>query len=114
MSDGTVAWHGGMDTSRGADDISQDQYSKAVNVIVPDSLGGLRPRFGIHCLSTSFDNEETKDLYRHGNVQGQGYYKSGNEHFLVFVVSGYILRATKIRAKSYYIENLNPSSRISE
>ena len=111
LSDGTVAWHGGMDTSRGADDISDTQYSKGTNVIIPDSLGGITSRFGFHCLTLDFRDKETEDIYRSGNIQGEGYFVSGNETYLICVVSGYIMRFMRTRDKSYFVENVTRNNR---
>lgn len=111
QSDGTVNWMGGMDTSRGPADIGDIQYSKATNVIVPNSLGGLRARFGIHCAKLKFDDRETESIYRNSSIQGEGCFYTQNGFFLICVVSGYVLKFSKIAGKSFYVENINRNNR---
>ena len=77
LSDGTVSWIGGMDTSRDPSDLSETQYAKAINVIIPSSLGGIKTRFGIHCANLKFDSKGTKEIYRNGNIQAEGNFWSG-------------------------------------
>ena len=68
ISDGTVSWIGGMDTSRSPADIGEIQYSKGCNVVMPDSLGGIKARFGMHCSFLEFESKETEDLYSKGKI----------------------------------------------
>ena len=68
LSDGTVSWLGGMDTSRDPSEIAQIQYSKANNIIIPDSLGGAKVRFGFHACILEFDNEFTKKQYQENPI----------------------------------------------
>lgn len=107
LSDGTISWLGGMDTSRKPSELAQIQYSKANNIIIPNSLGGIRARFGIHSCTLEFDVETTKALYRENPILAEGYYVADKEVYLLALVSGCVLQFTKIRNKSYYVENLN-------
>lgn len=110
LSDGNTSWIGGMDTSRNPSNIGDVQYSKACNVIVPDALGGLRSRFGMHCCQLSFDSKKTRDIYTGGNVQGAGHFTAGGQLYLVCVVDGYVLKFTRIRYNAFFVENLNANN----
>lgn len=111
LSDGTVSWIGGMDTSRSPADISDIQYSKAANVIIPNSLGGIRSRFGFHCAHLKFENNITEQIYKSNSVQGEGYFNTPSGACLVCVVGGYVLKFTKIAGNSFYVENANANDR---
>jgi len=111
LSDGTISWLGGMDTSRSAADIGKNQYSKGCNVIIPESLGGIRVRYGLHCAHLTFEDRATKDIYQDGQVQAEGYFTVNNKTYLVCSVDGYILKFTKTAANSFYVENVNSNSR---
>lgn len=107
LSDGTVSWIGGMDTSRNPTEISQTQYQKGSNVIIPSSLGGIKVRFGLHCCHLEYDDEFTKEIYRNGNVQGAGSFSVNDRIYLICLVDGYVLKFTKTAGKRYFVENLN-------
>lgn len=107
VSDGTTKWMGGMDTSRSPADIGDTQYSKACNVIIPNSLGGIRARFGFHCCILDFESKKIADVYRKGNIQGEGYFISDGRRFLVCVVDGHILRFTQTSANGFFVECVN-------
>lgn len=111
LSDGTVSWIGGMDTSRSPAEIGDIQYSKACNVIIPNSLGGIRSRFGFHCSHLKFENNITEEIYRSNSIQGEGYFKTQAGSFLICVVGGYVLKFTKIASNSFYVENINANDR---
>ncbi len=107
LSDGSISWVGGMDTSRNPANIAEIQYAKACNVIIPESMGGIATRFGFHCAHLEFENKSTKDIYRKGNVQGAGHFRAGGIDYLICVTDGYVLKFTKIRQNSFRVENLN-------
>lgn len=111
LSDGTISWLGGMDTSRNPAEIGNIQYSKACNVVIPDSLGGIRSRFGIHCATLKFENGNTKTIYETKGVQGEGYYQESGKSYLICVVGGYVLKFSRIAGNSFYVENLNSNSK---
>ncbi len=107
LSDGTISWIGGMDTSRDPANLGEIQYSKACNVVIPESLGGLKARFGLHCANLIFDNKKTKIIYQTGNVQGEGYFSNNGRLYLICVTSGYVLKFTRRSSSEFYVENLN-------
>lgn len=111
ISDGNVSWLGGMDTSRSPNDIAEMQYSKGNNVIIPDSLGGIRSRFGFHCCTLDFDFKATKKIYSENAILAEGYFTSGNQTYLVAYVSGYILKFTRVTTNRFRVENMNPRNR---
>jgi hypothetical protein len=111
ITDGNVTWVGGMDTSRSPGDISKIQYSKATNVIIPDSLGGLSVRPGFHCCKIVFKNSNEEEIYTNGNVQGEGYFITNNIVYLVVVVSGYVFRIFEIAYGVYRAEIININDR---
>ena len=104
LTDGTVSWIGGMDTSRSASDIAEIQYSKAANVIIAESLGGIKSRFGIHHCAIKFEDKQTEEIYRNGSVQGGGWFSNSGIPYLVVVVDGYVLRMRKIASKYFFAE----------
>jgi hypothetical protein len=114
VSDGTTKWLGGMDTSRSPADIGKSQYSKACNVIIPNSLGGITARFGFHCCKLNFENRHTKDAYRSGKVQGEGYFTKDGKVYLICVASGYIFKFEQTGEGEFTVTNLNKGSRNSE
>lgn len=109
LSDGTVSWLGGMDTSRSPAEIAEIQYAKATNVIIPDSQGGIRARYGLHCCRLVFESKQTESLYMENPVLAEGYYIQQNKFYLIALVKGYALRFTELSARSYRVENLNPT-----
>lgn len=106
LTDGTVSWVGGMDTSRHPSDIAEIQYSKACNVIIPSSLGGICSRFGIHCIQLKFENEQTRSIYEHGEVQCEGWFEKNNIMHLVALVSGSVLLFLPVSSGVYEVTNL--------
>jgi hypothetical protein len=110
VSDGTTKWIGGMDTSRSPADINPSQYSKACNVIIPNSLGGVGVRFGLHCCKLSFDTKQTKEAYRTGRIQGEGYFLVDGKVYIICVVDGLILRFTRTSNVTFSVEALNRQS----
>jgi hypothetical protein len=111
ISDGTVSWLGGMDTSRSPADIGEIQYSKGCNVIIPDSLGGIKARFGFHCSFLEFKDKETELLYSNGTIQGEGYFESNGSSYLICLVDGYVLKFTRITENGFLVENVNSQDR---
>jgi len=115
LTDGTVGWVGGMDTSRQPADIAEAQYSKATNVIIPSSLGGIKNRFGIHCCALSFESKDDRAIYEKGNVQGEGWFCVDTRFYLIVVVDGYVIRFAQTAANSFFgtIVNLNDRNQTS-
>jgi len=111
LSDGTVSWVGGMDTSRHPSNISEIQYSKACNIIIPNSLGGVRSRFGIHCAHLEFENNTTKNIYRKGVVQAECWFKKNNIIFLAALVDGYVLLFRRQTKTLFTVTNLTKRRR---
>jgi hypothetical protein len=107
LTDGTVGWIGGMDTSRQPSDIGDAQYSKATNVIIPSSLGGIKSRFGIHCSSIKFEDRNSRKIYEEGNVQGEGWFSVDTRIFLIVIVDGYVFRFKQTASNSFYAELVN-------
>lgn len=111
LTDGTINWVGGMDTSRSPSDIAQIQYSKAVNVILRNSIGGISCRPGIHCCSLEFDSDETEEIYKNGIIQAEGHYETNNIIVILALVSGYVFRFLRKSRSSFYVENITRNSR---
>lgn len=114
LSDGTISWIGGMDTSRDPADLAEIQYSKAANVIIPNSLGGIKTRFGFHCAILKYENKATKEIYRKGNIQAEGSFESNGRIYIILLVSGFVLKFTKSGYRTYLVECLNPNDRNDE
>jgi len=111
LTDGTVGWVGGMDTSRQPNDIGESQYSKATNVIIPSSLGGIKSRFGIHCAELSFVDKVEQNIYSKGNVQGEGWFSVDTRIYLIVVVDGYIFKFRQTASNSFNAELININDR---
>lgn len=111
LSDGNVSWLGGMDTSRSPNDIAEIQYSKGNNVIIPDSLGGIKARFGIHCCTLQFESKETKKIYSGNSILAEGSFTDNGKTYLICYVSGYVLKFTRITTNRFIVENLNFANR---
>jgi len=111
LSDGTISWIGGMDTSRHPADIDEHQYFKAVNVCVPDSGGGLRVRPGIHCQRIEFESQKAKEVFRTGSVQAEGSFVSNGKKIIIILIDGYIIKLTKIRIDAFKAELINENDR---
>lgn len=107
LTDGNISWAGGMDTSMSPDNISEHCYSKGVNVIIPDSLGGIRSRFGWQHCRLDFKNDIEKELYHKGHVQGEGYFVSNGKFYLVVSVGGYIFRMSQYAKGKFNVDLLN-------
>lgn len=108
LTDGSVTWIGGMDTSRSPIDIDETQYSRACNVFIPRSLGGIKVRHGIHHQHLDFDSADTKKLYELGHIQAEGWFTDKNKYLLLVVVDGYVLLFTPTSGSSFRVTNLNP------
>jgi len=111
LTDGTVGWVGGMDTSRQPTDIGEVQYSKATNVIIPSSLGGIKSRFGIHCAELTFRDKNEQTIYSKGNIQGEGWFAIDTRIYLIAVVDGYIFRFRQTASNSFNAELININDR---
>jgi hypothetical protein len=111
LVDGTSSWFGGMDTSRHPSDIGKNQYSKAVNVIIPRSLGGIKTRPGFHFVNINFANNEAKDIYENGAIFAEGSFTSFNKDYLVALVDGYVFRFRLTSEHSLYGEIVNYNNR---
>lgn len=107
INDGNVTWIGGMDTSRSPGDLPKIQYSKAANVIIPDSLGGLSVRPGFHCCGLEFQSKAVADIYRTGHIQGEGYFVSDGVTFLIVVVDGFVFKLRETGYGKYYAQIIN-------
>lgn len=115
LSDGNTTWVGGMDSSIQPDLVAEISYARAANVIVSDSLGGIRTRFGIHCQQLNFKSVLAKEIYQSGRVQAEGYFNTSNGQFvLVRVVKGYVLQFIPVTDSSFDVYVLNENSRNNE
>jgi hypothetical protein len=114
LSDGNVSWMGGFDTSRPPNDVAKIQYSKAANVVIPDSFGGIKVRPGIHNININFKNKQIEKIYAEGNIHAQGYFESNGDVYLVVLVDGYVMRARKISTTLFYMDCVNINSRNSD
>lgn len=110
VSDGSVSWVGGMDTSRSPIDLAQAQYSRACNVFIPRSLGGVKVRHGIHYQHLDFDSKDTRELYEKGKILAEGWFTEKNKYLLLLVVDGYVLKFTPTSRAAFYVENLNENN----
>jgi hypothetical protein len=111
LSDGTISWIGGMDTSRHPADIDEHQYFKAVNVCIPESGGGLRARPGIHCQRLEFESAKAKEIFHNGNIQAEGSFVSNGKKIIIILIDGYIIKLTKIRIDAFRAELINENDR---
>lgn len=111
ISDGSVTWSGGLDSSRSPVDIDPSQYSRGCNVIIPRSLGGIKVRDGIHFQHIIFDSSVTKELYELGNIHAEGYFTDKNKYYLIVVVDGVVIKMTSLTDSSFYAESLNINDR---
>lgn len=111
LSDGTISWAGGMDTSRSPHEISEVQYAKGCNVVIPDSLGGIKVRPGLHCVNLSFKTTEERDIYMNGVVRAEGYFESGGFIYLVILVDGYVIRMREVALEAFEAEIININDR---
>lgn len=111
LSDGTMSWIGGMDTSRSPIDIDDLQYSKGINTIIGSDHSGIRSRYGFENININFENKNTKRIYETGHIQGEGYFISSGRIILIVVVDGYILKLTQSGYASFDCVNLNLNDR---
>lgn len=110
LTDGSVTWVGGMDTSRSPIDIDATQYSRACNVFIPRSLGGIKVRHGIHCQHLQFESKDTRNLYEKGHIQAEGWFTDNHKFYMIVVVNGYILKFSPISSTSFFVQNLNENN----
>lgn len=107
QTDGNISWEGGMDTSMSPDDLPKNKYSKAGNMIIPDSLAGLETRKGMRCCNLKFRTKKEEQLYRYGSVEGIGHFVSGNQFYLTHVVNGVVFRFQEVAYGTYYCVGIN-------
>lgn len=113
LSDGNATWAGGMDTSLLPSSVPDGKYAKAINLIHPET-GGLSVRFGFQHCYIIFDNQQEREIYETGHIQGEGYFVSEGKYILIVVVSGYVFRLLETTYTTYKatIININdPNSR---
>jgi len=110
LSDGTASWIGGMDTSRSPVDISDLQYSRACNVFIPRSLGGVRHRDGIHYQFITYRSSKDKLLYEKGHISAEGWFTDKGKYYLLVVVDGYVFKLTPVNKSTFAAEVLNANS----
>lgn len=111
LSDGTMSWIGGMDTSRSPIDIDDIQYAKSVNTIIGSGLGGIRCRYGFEHININFSRRFAERTYKTGHIQGEGYFISNGRIILIVVVDGYVFRLTQSGYSSFDAEILNENDR---
>lgn len=114
LPDGTKVFLGGMDSSRSPSEISDTQYSRACNLIIPKAQSGISSRFGIHCCHLKWDFPQTRLLYENNPIQGEGFFLDKSRYFLIRVVRGHILLFTPMTFNSFYVRDLTPASPMSE
>lgn len=90
LVDGISDWSGGMDTSRSAFAIGANQYALGVNVDIPNTHGGITNRKGFRNIFIEFENSVTEEIYRNGNIQGEGWYFDGLKARYLVSVDGWI------------------------
>jgi hypothetical protein len=107
LSDGNVTFLGGMDTSRSPVELSEYQYARAANLVIPRSLGGIkvRPGFGFQFLK--FDSLASKETFETGQIQAEGWFRNGADAYLVVVVDGLAFRFSRLTASAWEGEALN-------
>lgn len=111
ISDGTVSWIGGMDTSRSPEEIGDIQYSRSVNTVIPRSLGGIKNRPGFVYQNLEFSNPEGEQILKKGKVLAEGWFCVGSRYFIVVVVDGVVFRLSPKTASSFYVDALNINDR---
>lgn len=114
LSDGNVTWAGGMDTSRSPVEIGDAQYSRAANVVIPRSLGGIRVRPGFVHQHLQFTSQEGENIFRTGELQAEGWFNVGINVYLVAVVNGVVFRMSRVTASVWRAEDININDRNSE
>lgn len=109
--DGNIEFSGGMDTSREPDLLSENQYSNAVNIIIPRNSNRLRNRPGIHYQSLIGDVNDI-DVYKNAkNVQASGYYTTGKSFTILKCVDGYVIEFKRIAEGTFKVRVLNRGDR---
>jgi hypothetical protein len=108
--DGSSSFLGGMDLSRPKDLIEENTYHYAVNLWIKNNFQGLSTRPGIKECDIVFSTKKEEEVYRTGNIQGAGEYRSKytkNNH-LVVVVDGYIFDFERVRksGRSLFISRI--------
>lgn len=88
--DGSVDFSGGMDFYTNPSLLAQNQSVYNVNCQIKDSKIGISTRPGFREISLNFEKEEHEEIYRDGNIQGDGSYYNGFQIVLVVSVDGYI------------------------
>lgn len=93
ITDGTVSWIGGMDTSRSPSIIAENQYTLGVNVDIARGKEGVETRRGFRCLQLVFGTSKEQEIFEKGNVQGIGsYFHRGRGSIItVLSINGYII-----------------------
>lgn len=105
--DGNVEFSGGMDTSREPELLSPNQYSNAVNIIIPRNSNRVSNRPGIHHQSLIGDVNDL-DVYKNAsNIQASGYYTVGKTFIMLKCVDGYILEFRRIAEGTFRVNVLN-------
>lgn len=111
VSDGNVSWVGGMDTSRSPVEIAEVQYSRAANMVIPRSLGGVRVRPGYIHQQLTFTSIEGRDIFLNGELQAEGWFYVGINVYLVAVVDGVVFRLRRVTQSAFMVEDLNINDR---
>lgn len=111
ITDGNISWSGGMDTSVSPDILREDQYFKGVNLIIPDGPAGIEVRPGFKCCQIIFKNKSEEEKYSTGHIQGEGYFISNNQYYLIVVVNGYVFRMFPVAVGRLQAELLNENDR---
>lgn len=100
VSDVTADFSGGQDAYHDPSKIAKNMYAKGVNVSTKggilsprDGLTEREPIFSVDFVETSFRYRKyLKDLFTTGKFQAAANYTSSGVDYIVFVISGYILR----------------------
>lgn len=101
--DGYSSFSGGMDSSRGPSVIDKNQYVYAVNCIIPKSDDGVATRKGFRPIHIDFRTKKEEEIFKTGNPQGCGWYKSKKGNIIIiYVIDGYFFELTgpRFRKKS--------------
>ena len=94
--DGTSVWDGGFNSSSSPHTIGVNQYVLGVNINIPDTNGGICNRYGYRHATIIFDNPNQEEIYRTGNVQGEGWYYDGYGVRYLCSVNGWVFEFTRI------------------
>lgn len=104
--DGNSGFSGGLDSTRGPEDLGLDQYAKGINVRIPDIGNDIQTRNGIHCQRLFFKDHIDEDYFYNGNIQGEGWYYDGYRIVLLVCISGCIFQLTEI-TDGFKVKSLN-------